>query len=657
MLKTGCFLLFLLCFLQSVAQEARLYRENDKWGLLGAEKKRLTPAIYDQIIPGTPYSVVKKYEATSARYAVGCIDESGELVIPLVYTDLKIEGLRIIACMKGSQGFTYGVISLKNEVLIPLHYKSVKALGTLRFAVENQEGKFALFTEAGKALTDFTIDSLFPYEKGYSIFEQQGLVGLLDREGNVKVDARYREITLQADGSIRAQKPTQWQWVDNQQQVLKSIEADSLFFSPNQPLIVKNRKGFALLKSDLSTLSDYYTTLTASKQAGLYIVNNRHYGVLNSGGVLLLPPHYDAVQVGDRFLYAKTEKTWKVFSLQGKLLNTRSYEAFEETPDFVHVKKNGFWGALTETGRETIACVYDTILQSKEEQVAVGFKGKYGIINTKEAWLVPPQAYPLRLVSDTHYLQVNGNLLTLKDFSNHTLYFTNHALRQVSDGFIETTSSGELWHVTFTGIVTKLQQKPLQHVSVIEDAYEGYRAIQKDGKWGFVDAQGRLRIANRYDAVRHFSEGLAPFSLRKKWGFINKEDEIIIHPAYDEASPFHTGFSIIKLKGFYGLLTKSNEIILPCRYESIVQLPSGLFELKNKNLLGLANANGMLIYEPKYTHQEFVPDYILVERHGKYGVLDRQGFDIIPTMYDYIRATNNHEFLLVRKGSSELLKP
>lgn len=656
MLKNVIILLCLLCFFQSFAQEARVYKENEKWGLLGAEKKRVTPAIYDQIIPGTPYSVVKKYEAASARFKVGCINESGDVVIPLAYTDLRVEGLRIIACIKNPTGFAYGVLSLKNEVIIPLQYKSVKALGTLRFAVENPEGKFALFTEEGQILTDFSIDAISPYRQGYSIFEQNGLVGLLDREGVIKVEARYRNINIQNDGTILAEKPASWQWMNTKKEIIQSLEADSVTLVSSELLMIKNRKGFALVTKELKSVSEYYSKIASSQKSGLYLVKKQKYGVMDMAGKLLLPCQFDSVYIGQHFIYTRQDNKWNIVSHLGKLLSIRGYESIKETNTSTFVKKNTYWGVLNEAGKEMVACVYDSILESNGQQLAVAFKGKFGIISRQEQWLVAPQAHPLQLVNETHYLQQEGNLLTLKDFQNHTLYFTNNKLIPAEEGFIETTSFGEKWHVSFQGIVTKLQQKPLEQFNTLEEEHEGYRAIQRDGKWGFVDELGRLRIPNRYDVVKHFSEGLAPFSLRKKWGFINKEDEIIIHPTYEEAQPFEKGFSIIKQKGLYGLLNRNNEIVLPCRFESVSRLPSGFFELKNSSVYGLADGNGKIIYEPKYHAQDILQHHIIVQRNGKYGVLSMEGFDVIPTAYDFLQATNNTDvFLISTKGSIDRL--
>lgn len=56
-------------------------------------------------------------------------------------------------------------------------------------------------------------------------------------------------------------------------------------------------------------------------------------------------------------------------------------------------------------GREIVACVYDSVLQTGEDQLAVKFKGQFGIINTKEHWLVYPQSHRLRLLNKDRYFK------------------------------------------------------------------------------------------------------------------------------------------------------------------------------------------------------------------------------------------------------------
>jgi hypothetical protein len=652
------FILFicLLSFLQSVAQEARLYQENQKWGLLSADKKPVTKAIYDQIIPGIPYSIVKKYDATTARYAAGCIDADGEFVIPMQYTDLRIEGMRLIACQKNAGGFVYGVITLKNEIVIPIMYRSIRSLGTLRFAAENASGKYALFTENGKALTDFDIDEIAGFDKGVSIFEQQGLSGLLSRDGDIIAPAKYTDIQLNERGELVGQLPSEWKWMDaTTGQIKQTLLAQKVMLINTQSLLVSNRKGTALFSYDLKQQSDFYEHLYPSKTPHFFIAKNAKAGLLKEDGNALLPLVFDSIVVTHRFIFASTQEGWKIYSPQGKLLSERHYQQVDVSHNLVHVKRKSFWGVLNENGKEMIPCVYDSILESNDTQLSIRFKGGYGIINPQEQWLVSPQRFPLVLVNHDRYIVKDGALLTLKDFNNQVYYFTNNPISITTEGLLEKTSLGELWQVSFTGIVTKLQQVGSTQISKVEEEYEGYRAIRKDGKWGFVDAQGRLRIPNRYDKVQHFAEGLAPFSLRSKWGFLNKDDEIIIHPTYEDVKPFANGFSIVMLKKKYGLINKSNELILPCRYDAIRPLDNGYYELMNNGLLGLADKTANIIYDPKYTTQEFFNDNIVVQRQGKFGVLNLKGLDVVPTMHDAISISQDNQYLIFTRGKYEVI--
>lgn len=646
----------LLSFLQSVAQEARLYQENQKWGLLSPEKKPITKAIYDQIIPGIPYSIVKKYNPTTARYAAGCIDATGEFVIPMNYTDLRLEGMRLIACQKNGSGFVYGVISLKNELIIPIIYKSIQSLGTLRFAAENASGKFALFTENGKALTNFDIDKIADFQQGVSIFEQQGLLGLLNRNGEIVAKAKYNSFEANDRGELIGLLPNEWSWIDATDGTIKqTLLADKVTPLDNELLLIKNRKGTALFNKDLKQLTDFYDKLHQSALPAFFIARNTKAGLINENGKIILPLTFDSVVVDKRFVFASNQNNWQIYSLEGQRLSERSYQQIDSRNELVHVKRKSFWGALKENGKELIACVYDSILDSNAAHLSIKFKGGYGIIDWKEQWLVSPQSFPLILVNQERYIVKDGALLTLKDFHHQVYYFTNNPISITQEGLLEKTSIGELWQVTLTGIVTKLQQAGTSQASVVAEEHEGYRAIRKDGKWGFVDALGRLRIPNRYDKVQHFAEGLAPFSLRSKWGFLNKEDEIIIHPTYEEALPFVNGFSVVMLKKKYGLINKRNELVLPCRYDAIHQLESGYYELVNEGLLGLADKAGRIIYDPKYNSQQFFNNNIVVQRQDKFGVLNLNGADVIPTMHDAITINQKNQYLILTVGKKEVI--
>ena len=54
-------------------------------------------------------------------------------------------------------------------------------------------------------------------------------------------------------------------------------------------------------------------------------------------------------------------------------------------------------------------------------------------------------------------------------------------------------------------------------------------AVCKDGKWGFVDIDGKEIIAPQYKAAKSFSNGLAAVSDGEKWGFIDSAGNLVIN--------------------------------------------------------------------------------------------------------------------------------
>lgn len=77
--------------------------------------------------------------------------------------------------------------------------------------------------------------------------------------------------------------------------------------------------------------------------------------------------------------------------------------------------------------------------------------------------------------------------------------------------------------------------------------------IVKDGKWGYMDEKGVVKIEPQYDAAFDFSEGLACV-VRYPWrGYIDGTGRIVIEPQFTWAGPFREGLApVLKHRDFYG---------------------------------------------------------------------------------------------------------
>ena len=59
-------------------------------------------------------------------------------------------------------------------------------------------------------------------------------------------------------------------------------------------------------------------------------------------------------------------------------------------------------------------------------------------------------------------------------------------------------------------------------------------AINKDGKWGFVDKNGEIKVSCKYDMVTEINEyGFAGVMQDNRWGVIDAEGNVVVVPTYE----------------------------------------------------------------------------------------------------------------------------
>ena len=68
---------------------------------------------------------------------------------------------------------------------------------------------------------------------------------------------------------------------------------------------------------------------------------------------------------------------------------------------------------------------------------------------------------------------------------------------------------------------------------------EGYAAVRIDGKWGFIDKDGKVVIKPEYVEARSFSNGFAAVRKASGWGFIDEDNDVVIECKFDDAKDFN----------------------------------------------------------------------------------------------------------------------
>src|SRR5690606_35125086 len=78
--------------------------------------------------------------------------------------------------------------------------------------------------------------------------------------------------------------------------------------------------------------------------------------------------------------------------------------------------------------------------------------------------------------------------------------------------------------------------------------------IRAGGKSGYINEDGQIVIAPRFDDAGHFSQNLAPFKANNKWGYINSGGSVVVEPTFEDADQFSEGLARVSIDGKFGYI-------------------------------------------------------------------------------------------------------
>jgi hypothetical protein len=633
------------------------YKVKDHWGLINLKSEFICKADFESITyPGGDRVVVRK-KINAIQTSVGCLSLRGEVVVPFIYDGIEIMGLRAVVFIKQKTKYVFGLIDLNGKEIIPLRYVAIRPLGTLRYAVENTEHKTALFSDEGKTVTDFSIDSISSFRSSLAVTYEGQKQGLINRDGEIKLAPIYREVRIDPDGTASVRMPDEWKVLNGENKEIRKIEADQLIPLRKDLYHIVQGNSHGIVDRDFQIVVPLeYSFLGSLSEGKLIAAKKGKFGIVRLNGSVVIPIQFDALLLEGKTARVKTvlmgKSSWSLYDTFGICKTQKEFDFLDSfNGKFYPALKNGYWGGVDRYGQTSIQCVFDSLLQTFDDNIVVKFRGAYGVITTSEKWLLTPQPLRIRLCAPDRYSVTIGKMVFLRDFAGRDIYFTENKLEFKNHEMLETSPDGSQKSIDYDGRIIQRSAPPAdEKTEMIFPESEGLRGILKDGKYGFVDVRGRLRIANRYDGIGSFTEGLAAVKILGKWGYLNPSDKIVVQPVYDEANEFSKGRALVRRSGKYGIIEKEGKPLLALRYDSIGQLVDGNFLLKIGSSYGLADKKGQVLLDVKYDRIENLNNgYCLIHRNGKAGLLTLQGLSTIPLIYDqlvYDREKNEYLGLL-----------
>lgn len=256
----------------------------------------------------------------------------------------------------------------------------------------------------------------------------------------------------------------------------------------------------------------------------------------------------------------------------------------------IQVENDGRWGLATANGSVVIPCEYDRI--STYGGVAITKKGTtFTAVNSDN------NRYALSHAEITDFGNLNDDRIGVKTSEGWRLANGDFAIGELlveemgmySNGFIPAKKNGKWGFMDPDGSTWQLEpqydalimdelgrccaqdayfarlgDKVLLYVKgqQLGDTYEdarpfadGWAAVKKNGKWGFIDTAGELKIDYQFDDALSFGQHLAAVQKDRYWGYISLAGKMVISADFLEAKSFSDGSAPVKTADGWRFIT------------------------------------------------------------------------------------------------------
>ena len=417
----------------------------------------------------------------------GVIDSNGNIVIEPSFSEMIIvpnskEDVFLYTYDVNYEDGTYKTkaINSKNEGIFT-NYEQVEAISSVD---ENQN-----LVYDGKVLK----------------VQNGGKYGLINLEGKEILPCEYDSINLLqgVENTLIVSKDSSYGIVDNDGKVIippSYSEIQNLGNEASQGFIVKNSEG--------------------------------KYGIVDIGNSQVLELKYDAIsKIHEGEYYVVTEgNNQKVVKRSGQeVLNANGKEItalLKNQENGVIYKVDNKYGVMNLSGEDVVEASYDELKEGKTG-ILIAKKGdKCGIIDLQENEKV-----------DFKYNSINYNekadiYITEDENYNNEVLDSNFSVKLtgiVTDlndekGYIEIRQSDEYKYYNF-----KFEEEKEAEIFTGNTLF----VSKKDGKYGFVDKDGKVIVDYIYDDVgMQNSFGFAAIKKDGKWGAVDRNGNIVQEPTY-----------------------------------------------------------------------------------------------------------------------------
>ena len=189
--------------------------------------------------------------------------------------------------------------------------------------------------------------------------------------------------------------------------------------------------------------------------------------------------------------------------------------------------RNGKYGVMKTTGEVIIAPDYEMLKEAKSGLLMAKQNGKYGVIDLQKVSKVQP------VYLSIHYNEKADLYIAEKEDYTNDILDNTFEVRQTGilididdeKGYLALKQGEDYKYYNF-----KFEEKKITEIQTANTLFKS----KKDGKYGFVDKDGKVVVDYQYDDVTEQNQyGYAGIKKDGLWGAIDNKGNVVQEPTYN----------------------------------------------------------------------------------------------------------------------------
>jgi len=396
------------------------------------------------------------------------------------------------------------------------------------------DGKHGVFGNDGRVLIKAEHERLGVFsEKGFVVFASK-LAGFIAWDGKVLIPPKYVSLSELDNGFFRAE--------------------------------ISGQDGYTILAPDGREILRGVSDTQQVSETMIWASRHEKWGAYDRDGKSLLPHRFSEVTwVGDKAVAARVGKRWALIDGEGKQLTPLKYSAFDYASGGLMIFNlggqcdggisecdGGKFGVISEDGKQVVPAVHDCVelYDFGEDDVEIR-----------------TVSHPPGTASDManrcyggkwQHFRKDGKPVFAETFSYLDPVQDKKFVRAVKKGVCDTTGNCD------------------------------------SGKWGILDATGKVVLNYRYDWIAEPGLKATAFVENKLWGLLDDAFKVVV-PATHEM--IHSDLDAVRFlsKGRWGVMDFTGRVLVPAKYDAILPFANGSARFLDGGKWGLLSAAGKIL--------------------------------------------------------------